>query len=367
MKQYLKSYQMKLTVLGPVFVGSGRELSKKEYMFLPGRKIGVVDIEKLYPFLQKKGKQQEFDDFLLKDFRTDLKHWVMEQEISAEEILPYMKYILGSGDTSLVRGTKAQIMECVKDAYGKPYVPGSSIKGMLRTILLSADILTNQGQYNPEKKAVLAGAEANKGRTAYLAKEKKQIEVKALHTLKRKIEKREDAVNDSLAGLIISDSEPLSMKDVVLCQKVERHVNGTEKNLNLLRECIRPGTEIYFTITIDESLCKLTIPKIMEAIKIFADNYYEKFLASFQGMDIPTANSVYLGGGSGFASKTLVYSMFGKKEGIRLIQKIFLHTNVPRMHKHDKDSEYGAAPHIVKCTKYQGQTVQMGLCTLSER
>lgn len=33
MKSYLKSYRMKLTAVGPVFVGSGRELSKKEYMF----------------------------------------------------------------------------------------------------------------------------------------------------------------------------------------------------------------------------------------------------------------------------------------------------------------------------------------------
>lgn len=29
------------------------------------------------------------------------------------------------------------VFECIKDSYNNPYIPGSSLKGMLRTILLS--------------------------------------------------------------------------------------------------------------------------------------------------------------------------------------------------------------------------------------
>ena len=36
------------------------------------------------------------------------------------------------------RGRYLEVGEFVKDAYGCPYVPGSSFKGMLRTVLLSA-------------------------------------------------------------------------------------------------------------------------------------------------------------------------------------------------------------------------------------
>ena len=49
MRKALKTYNLELKVQGPVFVGSGEEIQKKEYVFLNGRHaLGVVDIEKLY-------------------------------------------------------------------------------------------------------------------------------------------------------------------------------------------------------------------------------------------------------------------------------------------------------------------------------
>lgn len=365
MKQYLKSYQMKLTTLGPVFVGSGRELSKKEYMFLSRKKVGVVDIERLYPYLQKKDKQKAFDKFLLENPRTDLKQWVTEQKMDMDEIEPCMKYVLDSGDTSLVRGTKTQIMECMKDAYGKPYIPGSSLKGMFRTILLSADIIAHKEKYGSEKNVLASAVNDKKNRNIYLSREEKQVEVKRYYSLNRDQKTRTNAVNDMMSGFIVGDSEPLTMDDIVLCQKVERHVDGTEKNLNLLRECIRPETDVYFTLTIDESICNITMEDLQKAVEIFTENYYRNFLSAFQGMDMPEKSCVYLGGGCGFVSKTIIYPMFEKKMGLTLTKTIFEKTGVPRNHKHDKDAQYGASPHIVKCTRYQGKTVQMGLCSLS--
>lgn len=366
MKPYLKNYQMKLTAVGPVFIGSGREISKKEYMFLTKNTVGMADMEKMYAYLTKKHKQQAFDEFLLNRPKDDLKHWLSEQRIDREEIRPYMKYVLDSGDTSLARGTKVTVMECVKDAYGKPYVPGSSMKGMLRTILLSADMIRHPENYAQEKQRLAAAADIPKSRTSYLSREEKAVEEKGYHVLER-TSKIGDAVNDIMAGIVVSDSEPLSMDDIVLCQRVERHTDGTEKNLNVLRECIRPETEIFFSITVDESLCKITVEELMKAVEIFAESYQKNFLSAFQGMKPCGKSGVYLGGGSGFVSKTIVYPMYGKKQGINLVKTIFDKTRVPREHKHYRDTEYGAAPHIVKCTKYHGKTMQMGLCTLSER
>ena len=44
---------------------------------------------------------------------------------------------------------------------------------------------------------------------------------------------------------------------------------------------------------------------------------------------------------------------------------VFKNTNVSKDHKHYKDFEYGVSPHILKCTKYNGQVLQMGLCKVS--
>lgn len=56
--------------------------------------------------------------------------------------------------------------------------------------------------------------------------------------------------------------------------------------------------------------------------------------------------------------------MFGEKDGIRITQEIFEKTKVPRNHKHNQDFKTGVSPHIIKCAEYNGQTVQMGICTM---
>ena len=112
-----------------------------------------------------------------------------------------------------------------------------------------------------------------------------QIESKAFHILE-KSENKKDAVNDLLSALIIGDSEPLKTRDLVLCQKVEKNVNGREKTLNLFRECIRPGTIIKCSMTIDESTAKkygiqLKSEKMKKAIADFAAQYYSNFANKF--------------------------------------------------------------------------------------
>ena len=49
-----------------------------------------------------------------------------------------------------------------------------------------------------------------------------------------------------MAGLRISDSKPISADCLILCRKKDKMPNGTVKELNILRECIRPGTKLEF-------------------------------------------------------------------------------------------------------------------------
>lgn len=365
MKYYLKAYKITLQTEGPVFVGSGKELSKKEYMFMPGHKIGVIDIAKLYQVVKKHRLQSKFEEYMVMDSRTDLGQWLKQNRIEIKEITPCMRYVLDNGDTVLQKGNRTQIMECIKDAYGLPYIPGSSIKGMLRTILLANELM-EKPEYFKEEIGLLKNNYpfAEKNRNTYLQRNIKQIEARAFCTLNKKDTKPTDAVNDILSGFIVGDSDVLSMEDIVLCQKVERHVDGTEKTLNLLRECIKPDREITFQVSIDESTCGVTIDQVLDAISRFNDCYYACFLSSFKEVESIQEDTVYLGGGCGFVSKTVGYPIFGKREGIAFAQKVFEQTHVPREHKHYKDRELGVSPHILKCTKYNGRTLQMGLCKI---
>ena len=365
MIKHLKCYQCVLRTLGPVFVGSGREIGKREYIFLNQNKVGVLNIQKLYTEMRRRGIGNLFEGYLLGFNNMSLTDWLKKQGIKLKEIEPMVNYALSCGDAVLEKGdNRLKIMECIKDPFGKPYIPGSSLKGMFRTILLGEDILCSPQKYQGAKRELLQNVEVKKTRLNYLKSDVSSLEAIAYRTLRRQDTKPKDAVNDILQGMVVSDSEPLSLETLVLCQKIDLHTKGIERSLPLLRECIKPNVEIRFTITVDTKICQITDEKIMNAVKKFSESYYQNFGAAFQKMEKPKENDVFLGGGCGFVSKTVLYPLLGKKSGMETAQKVFEKTNVPRMHKHQYDLQYGASPHTLKCTKYQGKIYQMGLCRI---
>ena len=368
MRSHLEVYPCRLTALGPVFIGKGSELSKKEYLFLDGRKTaGVVDIEKLYGAAVRNGLGKHFETYMMdpRDKRN-LGQWVREEGLSGQEVRSCLKYAVDSGDTVIQRGTPVQIVECIKDPYGLPYIPGSSIKGMLRTILLAGRILKDPGKFDRDREQVLKTVRNTYGnvKRTFLQAERRSVEQNGFYSLNRNERRREDAVNDELSGMIVSDSRPLKLKDLVLCQKVEYHRDGAEKRLNLLRECIRPGTTVEFTITIEKDICSVGKEEILRGIEAFNQVYYDCFLRAFRTADRPLPGQVYLGGGTGFASKTVIYPLLGRIDGLDTVIDIFRNTGVPATHKHEKDRQYGVSPHILKCTRFDGQLMEMGKCRL---
>ena len=371
MEECLKTYQVVMRTVGPLFIGSGREINKKEYLFLNGKKqVAIPDIQKLYFELSKRRKAEAFEEYLLSKGNLSLTDWLFRQKINANDLKALIRYKLDCGDAVIDKGAnRLQIMECMKDAYGMPYVPGSSLKGMFRTILLGADIRKSPDKYRKEKSDMWESASGIKksNRNNFLKNEIMGVEGRAFRTLERPKTKPQDAVNDFMQGFIVSDSELLSTEDLVLCQKIDRHTDGGEKALPLLRECIKPDTQICFSITIDTTVCQLSDALIMDAVKCFMTDYYNLFFRFFQGMDIPKTNYVICGGGSGFVSKTIIYPMYRKEKGVEFAQKVFNCTLPPKInqqHRHDKDKDYGVSPHTIKCTRYQGRLLPMGVCKI---
>lgn len=365
MTRHLKYYQCVLRTIGPVFVGSGKEIGKKEYIFLNQRKVGIPNMQKLYMEMRRRGIGSSFEDYLLGSWNISLTDWLGKQNVKMKELEPFIEYTLDCGDMVLERGgRKLQVMECIKDSYRKPYIPGSSLKGMFRTILLGADILCSPEKFRREKQEMLHNVEEPNTRMNYLRKDVANIEQVAYRTLEREATSPKDAVNDILQGFVVSDSEPLGTEALVLCQKVDLHTKGVERLLPLMRECIKPGVEIKFSITIDTMLCQMSAEKIMDAVRRFSESYYKNFGVAFRVVGAPRGDEVFLGGGCGFVSKTILYPLLGKEKGLEVIPKVFQKTKVPPQHKHTLDKQYGASPHVLKCTKYQGKNYQIGLCRI---
>ena len=358
MNQYLKTYKITLTAIGPIFIGSGRKISKKEYVILKNNDVGILDIEKLYQQLKKKNLDAKFESYLLGNTRPNMSYWLRQQKLTNEEMQQCTNYTISYAEKGK---QNFEIMEFVKDAYHMPYIPGSSLKGMLRTILLSSNILQRKEKYQKEAKTLQLEV-FNSNREVTLAKNIKKIETLRYNTLGRNERQASNAVNDIMSGFIVSDSEPLRISDLILCQKVEQHASGKVTPFILLRECIKPETKITFDLTIDTSICNITKEEIQEAVKLFSKQYYENFVKAFPNTKPLGSDNVLLGGGVGFVSKTVIYPLLGKENGIKVTQSLFMKKRSCRKHKHEDDRKWGVSPHILKCTKYRGNLLQMGLC-----
>lgn len=362
MKNNLKTYDITLITKGPVFVGDGRQIQKKEYIYLSNNAVGILEIEKLYAKMKKLGKAREFEDFILNNNRDSLNEWLRGQRLSGSDIEETIKYELQSNDMIDKRDRKMQIMSFVKDPYGNPYIPGSSLKGMLRTILISKKIFDSRSDFSDDINMLKRKARNSENRLlngkSLFSREIKSIESKALNTLNREVKRQDDAKNDILQGFIISDSEALNVSDLCLCQKIEVHRDGQEKKLNLLRESIKPGTTIRFKLTIDSSVCSFDTEYIVNAIKEFNNCYYSHFLQKFNA-DRNSDSTVYIGGGSGFVSKTIIYPLLGDL-GVEIASFVF--NSTIKVSKNRKDKQLGVSPHILKCTHYNGKLYQFGQC-----
>ena len=72
MREFQDAFTIKLKCLSPVFVGSGREINKKEYLYINSSEIGVLDFERFYAFIRQRRMGDSFDDFLMNDSKGRL-------------------------------------------------------------------------------------------------------------------------------------------------------------------------------------------------------------------------------------------------------------------------------------------------------
>lgn len=367
MESYLKEYDFELVTKAPVFIGSGEIVGKKEYIYnRRDNKVFFLDLDKMYQGLMERNLLSDFQDYMLKD-RYDLFYFMKNHDIAPKQYLQWADYSAVVGDPQMINRTTSAICRFVKDAYGEPYIPGSSLKGALRTILQTDYYLKNSEQAGKIAGRIMG--ESRKGAGAKYDQIEKTMSQNAFHRqLFSDIEIR-DIQNDIMRGLIISDSEPLSRNSMCICQKIDLGLDGRQKRLNILRECIVPDTAVRFKITIDKSVCRYTAREIVEATKAFYKNYLQEFAGKYHSApSIPGSGAVfYLGGGAGYSSKTMTYAVMHGNDAVKTVGKI-LDGNLPkkmrRQHDHLNDEKKGASPHTLKCTIYDGTLYQMGACSI---
>ena len=383
MESYLYKSCIEFQTLSPVFIGGGRELNKKEYIYdRNSGSIYLVDFRKMCEGLQARHLLDAFETYLMEDVQTQSKRQGTFRnreliDFFRDNRIPetvYKNWYIGMvkvADKSMnMRSTKS-IQMFMRNAANEPYVPGSSFKGMLRTILETKYYLENREA--AEEMAGRIRSARKQHRNKYLNEEDRAIDIQSMHREMFEVNKSDprkslaDQNNDTLRGLLVGDSQPIALENMCVCQKIDLTVFGEQRPLNLVRECIKPGVRIQIPITIDTRICPYSIKDILDAIREFNKNYIEQFTKRFQGAPATNGNSTtfYLGGGAGYLSKTVTYGVLHGTEAVKMTAEIIDQTlpdKVREKHKHYLDARKGVSPHLLKCTLYQGRLCQMGAC-----
>lgn len=360
-----KNYKIILKTHAPIHIGSGKTISKKEYILSRNKQAKIINLEKLAMLIARKNLFNKYENYMCDKNMcdkndNDLGEWLIKNHISENEIESITNYTLDCHSTAIIGCKKRDINTFMKNPYGKPYVPGSSMKGCLRTILMGYYVKNNPEQYDVIKSDI-----RNSPLNNSLLKADEELEYITFYTANRKRKTPKDrtnAVNDIMAGIIIGDSNPLKTEKLILCQKCDLRTDGKYSELPIFNECIAPDTQIVLPLTINSELCKITIDEIKEAIKQFAESYYQNYISKFNLPHYKYLNTLWLGGNVGFPNKTVIYNLFGKEEGVKQTAKIL----TAKSYKNNRnDISHKVSPHTIKMARYNGCEYHMGECTIT--
>ena len=280
MGHFIQQYKFTLASLAPVFIGSGQIYTTKEYILENGEAY-FPDMIKIYQHIAKNYPAElgKYEAFLMNSnggFRTErLPEILRRLEVKSRDFGGY-RLSVRDVDFTTTRGRLNEIGAFVKDAYGRPYIPGSSLKGALRTIICNEKFGCDNTKKN--RHAIPWGAK-----------------------------------DDFFHNIRVSDSKPFSAKDLIICQKID-FAKGKERPnppLPIARECMKPRNVIEFTITCEGREANEAMEQLVQWSRNHYDRYDEYFLSTetkpaYVQDNPPKGGCLYLGGGAGFWTKTII-------------------------------------------------------------
>lgn len=270
----------KLHVITPVHVGSGVRLGRMDYVKRKDKFL-IIDMQKLAA-LPEIDPEELSDHLYLSEFD-------MDKFLESMKVDPYRvtKY---SVDCRC--NPQGDILSYIKDCNGMAYIPGSSIKGALRTAILWNRIKNSPEMMKDARSAVESAIKnsSSKGAKAHAAEklEKLFLGDDPSHGNMK-------ANYDHLRVLRVSDSDLISTKflEVFAVELMSLSRDAVEdkiflrKKRDLFVEALKPGTETFIKIDLDKFLLsdravselRLEVEDLKE-LEGITRSYYDKYVRS---------------------------------------------------------------------------------------
>lgn len=377
--------KLSLTIVSPTNIGGPEKLTTKDYMYnYDAGEVYLLNNYEWFRFLARHNKLAEFEIYMQNEMvrpngRT-MYDWA-KNTIGASQLT---KDVLGPAIGSIMKssiyneGRKNSLNDItpqIRGANGEVYIPGSSIKGVIDSAIISHMLRNNKAfrsTVQRELRKVLDVYKRKNARNLFkdIFKMVNLAILKHIHILTNNEGKPFKAILASaFRGISVSDAMPIGAVQTEVLKKEDSCVDedGTHE-ISVHRECILPNQKFTFTLTLDTAITKeIGITSIDQVLDILQEDFdaTHKLLASkfkkvspsiFKALEPANA---YIGSNTGFVQKTIIMAAFtdDEKTGIDIIKAI-LDVNFQKA-KHDS-KDYFMAPRAIKLVKWNGNYYEMG-------
>lgn len=381
-KQF-ETAKMCLKVVTPINIADGIVLGAKDYLYDSSRqKVYFLNLHQWHMFIYKHMLLEKYESYLA-NFRDkqSLLEWLRMQGYDIDDV----RTVITSEAQATVnlmdnekKKTLNDINRHIQQPDGSLYVPGSSIKGVFRTAVLYK-LLQKRQDIKSKYWRQIQGKISNN----YLNPKRdfdglaKDLESELLHTLRLKDDKERNisnkkAVCSAMRGLQVSDTYASRNMQTAILQKVDggfdKFGKASPKKLPIFRECMLPEAELFFDVKIEKAvmntiginsvddLLKATHSFFAAVTDLLQQAFEKEYQEAFQGV---AAGNMFLGGNTGFLSKTLLAMLAPDKDTAKNTIKVLLDKSF-KNHKHLLRDKV-IAPRTLKCTNYNGKLMLMGV------
>lgn len=403
-KQF-ETAKMCLKIVTPINISDGIVLGAKDYLYDSRRqKVYFLNLHQWHMFIYKHMLLKKYESYLA-NFRDkqSLLEWLRMQGYDIDDVRTVITSE-AQATVNLMDNEKKKTLNDINGHIQQPdgslYVPGSSIKGVFRTAILYSLLQKRQdvkvkywrqiqekissNYFNPYKdfKELMSDLENELLHTLRLLDgdiRSNNAVCSAMRGLKVSdlpIDSIDDEWNDlvcsAMRGLQVSDTYASRKMQTAILQKVDggldKFVKASPKKLPIFRECMLPEAELFFDVKIEKAvmstigissvddLLKATHSFFAAVTDLLQQAFGKEYQEVFQGV---AAGNMFLGGNTGFLSKTLLAMLAPDKDTAKNTIKVLLDKSF-KNHKHLLRDKI-IAPRTLKCTNYNGKLMLMGV------
>jgi CRISPR-associated RAMP protein, csm5 family len=382
--------QLSLTIVSPTNIGGPETLTTKDYMYnYHTGEVYLLNNYEWFCFLERHNKLAEFEAYMQNEMVRSNGRTMYDWAKQALGTAQLTREVLGPAVHSVMKATAYNqglknslndIIPQIRGVDGRVYIPGSSIKGVIDSAIISHMLRTNskfRSSVQQQLEDLLYKYSVNKNDKRRAKREISSILRKVNDLITNQISVLVDKNGRQFKGILASAFRGISVSDamsnhIIQTEVLKKEDAGVDEDgthsISVNRECILPNQTLSFTLTLDTAITKeigiTNIDQVLEILQQDFDATHELLISKFTKVNpsvfkaLEPANA-FIGGNTGFIQKTVIMAAFTDdiNKGVEVIRAL-LDVNFQKA-GHDRKDKF-MAPRAIKLVKWNGHYYEMG-------